>query len=61
MESLSQTYYDRRKYAETEALDRKLKKLYSKELGSENLRTLDATQRLVDSLVAQGKFYEASL
>ena len=59
MESLSQTYYDRRKYAEAEALDRKLKKLYSKELGSENLRTLDATQRLVDSLVAQGKFYEA--
>jgi tetratricopeptide (TPR) repeat protein len=58
-ENLSQTYYNRRKYAEAEMLDRKLTKLYSKELGSENLKTLDAQQRLVDTLVAQGKYYEA--
>jgi tetratricopeptide (TPR) repeat protein len=58
-ENLSQTYYNRRKYAEAEVLDKKLIILYSKELGSENLKTLDAQQRLVDTLVAQGKYYEA--
>jgi tetratricopeptide (TPR) repeat protein len=59
MESLCQTYYDRRKYAEAEVLDRKLLKLHKEELGSEHLRTLDAQSRLIDSLVAQGKYYEA--
>lgn len=58
-ENLSQNYYDRRRYAEAEMLDRQLTKLYSEELGSENLRTLDVQQRLVDTLVAQGKYYEA--
>ncbi|PMD45824.1 TPR-like protein [Hyaloscypha variabilis F] len=59
MESLSQTYYDRRKYAEAEEWDRKLLSFYANEIGQENLKTLDALQRLVDTLVAQGKFYEA--
>jgi tetratricopeptide (TPR) repeat protein len=40
-------------------LDRKLLKLHKEELGSEHLRTLDAQSRLIDSLVAQGKYYEA--
>lgn len=59
MENLCQTYYDRRKYAEAELLDRKLHKLCRKELGSEYLKTLDVQSRLIDSLVAQGKYYEA--
>ncbi|KAE9376184.1 TPR-like protein [Stipitochalara longipes BDJ] len=59
MESLSQTYYDRRKYSEAEHWDRKLLKLYTNKMGRENLKTLDALQRLVDTLVAQGKYYEA--
>lgn len=59
METLAQIYYDRRKYAEAELLDRRLLKQHSKELGGEHLRTLDAQQRLVEALIAQGKYYEA--
>jgi len=58
-EHLSQIYYDRRKYAEAEYLDREILKIYTDDMGQDNLKTLDALQRLVDTLVAQGKFYEA--
>lgn len=60
-EDLSRIYYDRRKYREAELVDRKLVELYNdleQDRGIET-RVLDAFQRVVDALIAQGQYIRA--
>jgi tetratricopeptide (TPR) repeat protein len=59
MEDLSRIYYDRRRYEDAERVNRKLMDVYCGTRSGTELEILDACQRFVDALVAQGRYLQA--